>query len=1193
MPRKQWVADLKKAQGDVLPLGVLDVRAGDDDNAFEFDFFDGSLRNPIKITAMILPDLSDYPSSHEYMLFCGDDAPPRLATAISTISGTARKAVFELLDIVSATLTSASTANDSDGDTEMPDSQQDSHNDEDLDVEDGDDVYDSDHEAFGFDGPRDSIPSVSDTNLSRPNSINRHFRARLRQDLRTAKEAGFKVGHLGGLLDGYNSFVTISIRMSKLAISDEALQAWHMASNDYLILIIQYPNGYKTNEELQSCDSLRLAPNLGIRVCTGKKYKPTLQEAIKVFTAAKKQSQRDSVPPAGPPTADEAVEFSLRDTFISRPLNGFLQERLVPILRWRATGMDWRGAESWYAEMVGTSGSKSKLDGIPDRHYVPEELPATLPGIVKADHYGGNHTEYSFPLLAMQFTLRHFVRCTDFCLVCHRQLDTEVEAIKPYVCDEPLCLYQYMTLGFGPSIEHEIITQPYVCDLLVSFCYNSANARKLREFPDGLALMVPPLDLTLYRANATQPDYGRHVPAAKPAEVNKEPKQFAAYEVGFDRDRQEVIFFNVPKECPVRRGTWIVVKEQGSDHLELHCRVDDVTFYPTIAINAPLMISPSKTSADTLTPSAPLTARSTALTPATTPKWAPASFQVYEQDFEELDRVGKCMSIIKLLDTLPNVKSMQEYLAKHKPADLKYWVGRISPAALSLLRWIIASNRACIMQVDGDSTTSQERVHGMKDYMQFRFAMGAPDKEERFLSAVRTTTERLNLQYPTIFAWHGSPLHNWHMIIREGLHYRNADHGRAYGDGVYHAKDAQTSTGYSGRYGYGGQHRDLCHWPHSVLRIESALALNELVNAPAEFQSNNPYYVVQHLDWIQTRYLFVNCKPETDQITIRDDGKLKDIYPQDPQRTPRGISDSVAIPASAIKPRKQVTSNDSRQARERFGSPMKRLKGDGWGNPIVLDDGDGDSDETDAEDVDILFDDPPEGAYSGDNQKGSQKPSQAKGTATDFEPAALDFSSLPLMPQPSYANSAATKRLMKELQSLQKVQNATPLGDLGWYIDVDKVENPYQWIVELHSFHVIDPNLPLVADMKKNAVKSIVMEVRFNKDFPFTPPYVRVIRPQFRSLAQGGGGHVVMGGAMCMQLLTNSGWSSVSSMESVLMQIRLAIASDPPARLVGGRSGDYGMAEAADGYVRACNTHGWTVPPGFKEMAYGGAIGGI
>jgi ubiquitin-conjugating enzyme E2 Q len=76
-----------------------------------------------------------------------------------------------------------------------------------------------------------------------------------------------------------------------------------------------------------------------------------------------------------------------------------------------------------------------------------------------------------------------------------------------------------------------------------------------------------------------------------------------------------------------------------------------------------------------------------------------------------------------------------------------------------------------------------------------------------------------------------------------------------------------------------------------------------------------------------------------------------------------------------------------------------------------------------------------------------------------------------------------------------------------------------------------------------------------------------------------------------LQLLTNNGWSAVSSIESVLLQVRLAMSSlDPkPARLENGSPRDYHVGEAVEAYVRACNTHGWTVPAGFREMAYGGA----
>lgn len=195
------------------------------------------------------------------------------------------------------------------------------------------------------------------------------------------------------------------------------------------------------------------------------------------------------------------------------------------------------------------------------------------------------------------------------------------------------------------------------------------------------------------------------------------------------------------------------------------------------------------------------------------------------------------------------------------------------------------------MQVDGDAPAStestnatsqaptvfgksQERCYGMKDYMQFRFAMGAPDKEQRFITEVRSTAARLTLEHPTIFAWHGSPLANWHTIIREGLNYNDVCHGRAHGDGVYHAKDALTSTHYlmagrsHGAYGASVGAGVRSFWSSSVLNISSALALNEIVNAPAEFERESPYYVIKQLDWIQTRYLFVQVAPKVDSVKI-------------------------------------------------------------------------------------------------------------------------------------------------------------------------------------------------------------------------------------------------------------------------------------------------------------------------------------
>ena len=1191
MPRRQFIADLQKSQEGILPHGVVGLQQGEDDGQFEFLFSSNGL-DPVQVTALI-PDLGEYPASHEYMIFSGEDAPIRVAECLQNLRRTNGKAVFELLDIVSVALSRLSP--DEDGDTQMPDSQFD--DDEQAEDEDDDDIYDSDHEAFQIGTQTTPFAQPSSGAKVRPSDRTR--RARIRLDLRAAKAAGYKVGTLGHLLDGYNAFVTLSIRMSKLGISEEAMQAWQVEPTDYIILIVQYPNGYKTDEELQGFDSIRLAPNIGMRVCAGKKYKPTLQEAIKAFSVVKK-NERDSIGSNDlPKPEDDVEESSIKDTFISRPLNGLLNERLVPILRFRSAGMGWSGAEQLYTSQASAGANHS--DAVPDMYFHPEVLNTALPDLVNADHYTmRGTTQFSFPLLAMQFLLRHFVRCTEFCLVCHRKMDTELEAIKPYVCDSELCLYQYMTLGFGPSIEHEILAQPYVVDLLVSFCYNSATARRLKEYPDGLSLTVPPIDPSSYAV--TDPYYTGYNRHGQQSAVNDEKlsnNSAPNFEVGLDREKLEVIFFEKPEVCPVKRGDWIVMKTNGTlEGSELHCRVSDTTYYPTININEPVVLQlPSNKGDPTKAPGAVVEKPATAkpATPAATPKWISATFQVYSEDFKNLSKNEKSAAICKLLDTLPDVKTMQEYLVKRHPCDLKNWVDRISPAALSLLRWIIASNRACIMQVDGDNngpnaSSQQERLYGMKDWMQFRFAMGAPDKEQRFITEVGKTSTRLSLRHPTLFAWHGSPLYNWHMIIREGLHFKNQDHGRAYGHGVYHALDAQTSTSYSGMHygGYSNGTRSPGTWPHSVLRISSALALNEIVNAPGEFVCNSPYYVVAQLDWIQTRYLLVQCVPSLESIQIGVDKKPQNALTQDPQRIPRGTSDAIAIPASAIKSSRFAKDERSPEPPKNPG-PFKKLKALGsFKKPIALDDDDTDSDATHASDDEVMFGEDPEPEPEPVRAVVPVKP---KGPTTDFVPGSLDFSKLPLMPLPTYATSGTTKRLMKDLQAVAKVQEATPPADLGWFIDVEKIENAYQWIVELHSFHTFEikgKKLPLADDMKKKGFKSVVLEMRFNKDFPYTPPYVRVIRPRFLSFNQGGGGHIVLGGAMCMELLTNSGWSSVSSIESVLMQIRMAIASEPFARLDMSNAGDYGTGEAGDGYIRACQTHGWQVPPGFKEMAYGG-----
>lgn len=293
---------------------------------------------------------------------------------------------------------------------------------------------------------------------------------------------------------------------------------------------------------------------------------------------------------------------------------------------------------------------------------------------------------------------------------------------------------------------------------------------------------------------------------------------------------------------------------------------------------------------------------------------------------------------------------------------------------------------------------------------------------------------------------------------------------------------------------------------------------------------------------------------------------------QDPTRIVTGINGNVlGIPRSAFPPSRTFSiENGSIWAKKNNDSPgnqKKKQKHQSLTNIFFknpADDSDDLTDDSDLEDINFLIDD----EESHFIVKANAIPQ------TDFIPGSLDRSTITLLGPPSYATSAATNMLARDLQALLKVQCTTPLHELGWYIDGDAIDNMYQWIVELHSF---DPKLPLSKEMKDADISSIVLEMRFGRNHPMSPPFVRVIRPRFLAFMAGGGGHVTAGGALCMELLTNSGWSAVSSIESVLLQVRMAISStDPkPARLAMGGRGDYGVGEAIDAYLRACRAHGW------------------
>lgn len=1242
----------QKAASGGIP-GVHSVTNGDSDGNFVITYRHTSLGGDARIQALA-QDASEYPDGNMFMLWTDDPNPP--PPVVAAIQGMQDyligMSVYEMVTELGTRL-DKEISRALNGGMESPD-EADEEDDYDaaFDAE-----YPSDEDEFG-------LPSVASVqNLPQAENEGPLLR-RIRRDLRQVKNAGYKIGFLDTF--GKTStigLVSISIRIDKLALSDEVLEAWDVKAKEYVVLVLRFEKPYSPLDQVIDQAAIKTRVAFRIGKCT--RYKPSIGQALYAFSESNRPLATNGDPnTSGTERGDDGAAFE--KFLVSNSLDSFLCESFVSLVKIRqAHSVGWERANEFLLSRIGLVAEdyQPPEPSIWDRH---DNAVLGSDHLVEGDPKG----ERSFPLIAMQFAIRYFVKCTEYCLRCHRRLEKGFGALRPYVCSDPLCLFQYMAMGFGPSIEHEILTEPYVVDLLVSLCYAAIQSADMRPVTGGnpintqfrLAIRSLPVGLRL-----KVPDLAN--PAAKPLKA-----RVAA-------GNEYLVFEDIAASTFGDRlapAQWLAFRKSGHN-LTRHARVREVNSATKTAVVDVMGESSASWGAGHRVGIDPLWAQ-----PGSSE--APlesdiADVYLYDTDFDSLDDASKGNAMRHVLDTLPSILDIEEWLAGHPHSTLRS-MERISPAAASLLQWIVSSNRSCIFQVDrsraiarrprvgldpevpnpqaSDSQTpgpqapamdsldgagvagrgrnrEHERILGMEGWVQFRFAQGSPDKELRFNRALQEVAARKDIhKNATIFAWHGSRLANWHSIVRTGLDFQQVSSGRAFGDGVYFSPFHSTSMSYAG----GGQ-----SWPNSDLKITSCLSLNEIINAPDEFVSRDPHYVVAQLDWHQCRYLFVRTAsggtlpartiPKTatgmKAVIYRLAGR-QSFYPQATGLEVQGQDGMpLQIPLSAIPLRAVGPS-----AAGPSGTAKRTVQ--------MLED----SDDEDIEDVAYLFSDdgpdepsgPPskkpasrtssidiaaaqnryaKSAFPGSldeilttlHSGGAGPPTPASisidRALTDFEPGALDLSTLPRLAPPSFATDAGTRTLSRELMRMQAVQSSTPLHELGWYIDFDDVTNLFQWIVQLHSF---DPSLPLAADLKKAGLTSVVLELRFGADFPFSPPFVRVIRPRFLPFMEGGGGHVTNGGAMCMELLTSSGWSPASSLESVLLQVRMAMSAlDPrPARLdqkylaaakskkggavkaaaaAAAAAGDYGVAEALEAFMRAANSHGWAVPEGVRATAMG------
>ncbi|KAI1155351.1 hypothetical protein F4825DRAFT_459864 [Nemania diffusa] len=1173
MPRGKTLdrlqADIQSARHETIPH-IQKIGKGNEQEEFFFTFTHPQIpQGEIEICVM-LQDMSGYPRDNSFFVYTNESVPPRIGQILEgAMMSTTGMRIADMLKSLSHQLSNSlefSDGNESVG-TMIGTS------DPDVNSPEASDGSDTDLPFDYYDDDDDFEPSAT---LQHPASMkppDDNILQRIRQDFRTVQKAGFRVGKICGMESSSdNSIMTISIKARKLGLSEKTRLAWDLEPSDYVVLLMKYPREYISFEDAITIPASQIPLSFRLRKCS--KYRPTLKEAITAFSATVPKGRLgESEQKTGNYEDSSTNGVKGLSTFVvGGSIDLLLDSEFFAMMKLRKMrNVSWDDAKRIHSVATKSNWNSESIT-IPTSPPESTELnDLSLPAVLTKDHLVSKGP-VSLPLVAMQFALRYLIKCTDYCMICHDKIAGNFAALKPYVCGNPLCLWQYMSIGLGPSIDHEIINHERVVDLLVSFCYASLHCSlgkppKIREFPIGLNLQVPCIRKSVFNRNQ------RDVTISKSYGTLVDPLK-----VELSWHNSKAIITDKPDIAPpgLMVGQWVVIHtEHNSENTPEKPRLN-ILHYARIeeknGLDFQLYIASRHPVPMTLAEYERLKLWNWEKTGLTAGQLVLCN--------QPLDDIGndeeKAFSLTLLLSTLPSVEEMRSYLTGNQSRQLATW-NRIPPSAMKLLRWIIASNRSFIVQVDdspsngansGEANSkrpyqSEARISGLDGWIQFRFAQGSPEKEALFFDSLA----EVESPHRTILAWHGSSVGNWHSIIRDGLDFKVVTNGRSYGHGVYFSRSFDYSVAYSGRSHLGGilDSEIESFWPQSSLQITQAISLNELVNLPHKFKHSASCYVVDILHWIQCRYLFV--RPKQDEFAAVEVQKTRHTEPeefeQDPEYAIIGPNNKkIFVPKIAIPSVQQWQ-------HQAHSSPTKPSQAE--------------SDDTDDEDNDdVKFLDSEDSIPT--TETGVQIHQSYQETQIDFRPGSLDFSKLPQLAPPSYATKPAQQTIQRELHKLNQVQSTTPLHELGWYIDFDKIENMFQWIVELHSF---DPSLLLAQDMKAAGIPSIVLEIRFLRGFPMSPPFIRVIQPKFLPFMMGGGGHVTGGGALCMELLTNTGWSPVNSMESVLLQVRLAICSlDPkPARLAGvtSRATQYSIREAVEAYSRAAARHGWEIPADLKE----------
>lgn len=155
-----------------------------------------------------------------------------------------------------------------------------------------------------------------------------------------------------------------------------------------------------------------------------------------------------------------------------------------------------------------------------------------------------------------------------------------------------------------------------------------------------------------------------------------------------------------------------------------------------------------------------------------------------------------------------------------------------------IVDWVLQTNQSYIRRLEPNERVRCGEPDMLESSVQYHTLGASLDHTERF--------QQLKDQHGTFWAFHGSPHHCWHSILRQGLQNYSGSKfmttGSAHGKGVYLSDSLQFSAGYAKRNKDG----------------QFIVGLCEVVRHPAfPSRSTTGLHVIPNPDCVSIRYLLV------------------------------------------------------------------------------------------------------------------------------------------------------------------------------------------------------------------------------------------------------------------------------------------------------------------------------------------------